>query len=244
MPAILTATANDTLNRVAAETGLVQATDPWSSTDANFVMMKALLNVAGEELSQHYPWEFLIREHTFTTTTEDEYDLPDDFLYLVNQTGWDRSNDVPLMGPLSPQDYSQLKGRGLTDNTIYATFRLNRGKFKLLPDPMTSGLSLAFEYVSRNWVLDSSDGTSYIDSVQTGADTPQFDRTLLSRFLKVKYLEAKGLDATKAQADLNQSFGLLTAHDAAAPVLNAGRGSRGFPYINARYNVPDTGFAS
>lgn len=242
MPALLTATANDTLNRVGVEVGLDPVTDPWSSTEKNYIQMRTLLNVAGEELSQHYPWEFLIKEHTFTTTTDDEYDLPDDFLYILNQTGWDRTNDLPLTGPLSPQNFQNIKGREI--GTIYVSFRIQQGKFKLLPDPATSGLTIAFEYVSRNWVLDSTDGTSYIDSVQTGADTPQFDRTLLSRFLKVKYLEAKGLDATKAQADLNQSFGLLTAHDKAAPILNAGRNMRGYPYLSSRFSVPDTGYGS
>jgi hypothetical protein len=241
MPALLTATANDILNRVAAETGHEQVSDPWASSRQEFVQMKALLNIAGEELSQHYPWAFLCKEHTFTTTTAVEYTLPTDFLYIINQSGWDRSNDRPLYGPLSSQDWARMAGQDLDESTWAVGFRINEGSFKVLPDPMTSGLVIAYEYVSRNWVLDSSTGNTYTDEITQGADTPQFDRTLLSRYLKVKFLEAKGFDSSKAQADLNQSFQLITSRESGAPILNAGGGRRGFVYLG-HHSYPDTGY--
>lgn len=241
MPALLTSTANDILNRVAAETGHEQVTDPWASNRQEFVQMRALLNIAGEELSQHYPWAFLSKEHTFTTTTAAAYDLPTDFLYIINQSGWDRSNDRPLSGPLSSQDWSRLTGQDLSESLWSVGFRISEGSFKMLPDPMTSGLSIAFEYVSRNWVLDAETGNTYKDSITSGSDTPQYDRTLLSRYLKVKYLEAKGFDSSKAQADLNQSFQLITGRESGAPILNAGGRRSGFAYLGS-HSVPDTGW--
>ena len=243
MPALLTATANDILNRVAAETGNEQVSDPWASTRQEFIQMRALLNIAGEELSQHYPWAFLVKEHTFTTTTATSYDLPTDFLYIINQSGWDRSNDRPLYGPLSSQDWARITGQDLDESVWSVGFRISEGSFKMLPNPMTADLDIAYEYVSRNWVLDSDTGNTYKDSVTQGADTPQFDRTLLSRFVKVKFLEAKGFDSSKAQADLNQSFQLITARESGAPVLNVGRGGGGFTYLG-RHSVADTGFGS
>lgn len=243
MPALLTSTANDILNRVAAETGIEAVTDPWASTRQEFIQMRALLNIAGEELSQHYPWAFLSKEHTFTTTTATSYDLPSDYLYTINQSGWDRTNDRPLYGPLSSQDWSRLAGQSLSDSIWSVGFRISEGTFNMFPDPMTAGLTIAFEYVSRNWVLDSDTGNTYKDSVENGADTPQFDRTLLSRFVKVKFLEAKGWDSTKAQADLNQSFALITARDTGSPILNAGGGRGGFAYLGA-HSIADTGYGS
>ena len=98
-------TANELLNRVAAEVGLEPVPDPLASVDANFIKMKYLLNTAGEELSQAYPWEFLVRENQILTQESDtgEYDLPSDFNYMINQTGWERNENVPLGGPLSAQ---------------------------------------------------------------------------------------------------------------------------------------------
>jgi hypothetical protein len=243
MSGTIRATANDILNQVGVEVGLEPAIDPFASTDQSYQQMKYLINTAGEELAQLYPWEFLRKEATITTDGSGDYDLPSDFLYILNQTVWDRTNDNPVAGPLSPQDWAYLEGRDYVNSTLYLSFRLKEDQFSLYPQPDTSGLDVRYEYISRNWVLDSTDGTTMISSCVVGADTPQFNKTLLGRMLKVKYLEAKGLDTTKAQADLNQSFQLLTARNMAAPVLNAVNESRKFPYLNYR-SLPDTGYGS
>jgi hypothetical protein len=246
MTATLRATATEIINRVAAECKLTPITDPYNTTDENFTTMTYLLNIAGEELCQLYPWEFLVREHAINTLDTDSgnYDLPEDFLYMINQTGWERAENVPLYGPLSGQDWQYLLGRDLVSHTIYASFRIKEGKFSIFPQPPPNGLDIHFEYIARNWVVDSETGNALVDRVNAGADTPLFDRTLLSRYLKVKWKEANSLDTTKAQADLNQMFQMLTAHDKGAQVLTAGRNARGYPYLNSWTSVPDTGYGS
>ena len=244
MTATLQATANDILNRVAAEVGLEPVSDPWGSPKQEFSQMRVLINIAGEELSQLYQWEFLMQEHQISTLSTDtgDYPLPTDFLYMINQTGWERSENVPLFGPLSPQDWQYLLGRDLVSYTIYASFRIQQGVFTIFPKPPPDGLDIHFEYISRNWVIDSTiKKDKYIAAIKAGGDTPLFDRTMISRALKVKFLEAKGLDSSKAQADLNQSFGLLTAHDKGAGIMSAGTNNRAFPYLSS-WNTPDTGY--
>ena len=244
MTATLRAPANDILNRVAAEVGLEPIADPYGSSKQEFKQMTYLLNVAGEELSQLYQWEFLNKQHNIVTQSGDsgDYPLPDDYLYLTNQTAWERSQNVPVFGPLSAQEWQALLGRDLVTETIYPSFRIADGLFKLFPFPPPVGLDIYFEYVSRCWVQDSTDPSQCQDRVKTGADTPLFDRTLLSRYLKVKFLEAKGLDTAKAQADLNQMFDSLGSHDKGAPVLSAGRGCSGYPYLDGFWSVPDSGY--
>jgi hypothetical protein len=236
--------ANDILNQVGVEVGLDPVTDPWSSNDQNYRQLRYLINTAGEELSQLFPWEFLRKEQTFTTTALDtgNYDLPDDFLYLINQTGWDRTNQSPLGGPLSPQAWQYLEASN-SGSTLLVYYRIKGDQFCLNPQPPDAGIDIAYEYISRNWVLDSTTGTTYRDSIATGADEPLFNRTLLSRMLKVKYLEAKGFDTSKAQADLNQAFGLLTARNRGAPILNTKVGARNYPLLGGQ-SVPDTGYGS
>lgn len=243
MPATTLITANECLNRVAAEIGVAPIADPFASQDPVFVQMQYLLNTAGEELYQAYPWEILTRQHQIVTTGADtgDYDLPDDFGYMINQTGWERSQNVPLFGPLSPQDWTYLLGRDLVNETIYASFRLDEGKFRLFPQPPPVGLDVNFEYISCAWASDGAVPPIYQKEVTTGSDIPLYDRTLITRYLKVKILEAKGFDTQKAQDDFNQTFSFLTGLDKGAPVLNMGR-SRGFPYLNIWRNVPDTGY--
>jgi hypothetical protein len=244
MAATVTATANEILNRVGVECGLDPVEDPYASTNKAYKQMTYLLNIAGEELSQSYPWEFLNGEHSIQTLDTDsgDYPLPADFLYMINQTGWERAENVPLFGPLSPQDWQYLLGRDLVSYTIYASFRLKDGMFSIFPQPPPNGLDIHYEYVRNTWVIDATDGVSFKEAVTTGGDTPLFDRTLLSRMLKVKFLEAKGFDTTKAQDDLNYTYGLLTSHDKGAGVLSAGRSARGYPYLDGFNSVPDTGY--
>lgn len=243
MPITTLIDANTILNRVAAEIGVAPVIDPYASTDPLFVQMKYLLNTAGEELGQAYPWELLTRSHQITTSSLDsgDYDLPDDFGYMINQTGWERSQNIPLGGPLSAQDWTYLLGRDLVNQTIYASFRLDDGKFRIFPQPPPDGLDINFEYISCAWASDGAATPTYQKEILVGTDQPLFDKTLITRYLKLKTLEAKGFDTQKAQSDFNQTFSFLTGLDKGAPVLNiAGQG--GFPYLNIWRNLPDTGY--
>ena len=243
MAGTIRSTANDILNQVGVEVGLAPVNDPFASTDDSYRQLRYLINTAGEELSQLYPWQFLRR--VADIPIEDgvsEYDLPDDFLYLVNQTFWDHGNDNPVYGPLSAQQWTALEAGEILVGSDYYYFRLTQDQIHFYPETVTTALDARYEYVSRNWVEDSTNPGVKIDSIKTGSDTPLFNRTLLGRMLKVKFLEAKGFDTSKAQADLNQAYELMVARNKSAPVLNAGRSRRGSFYINTCRNTPETGY--
>jgi hypothetical protein len=235
-------TANNILNRVAAEVGVAPVVDPFASSDPTFVKLRYLLNIAGEELVEAHPWEQLLKEHQILTQSGDTgtYPLPSDFAYMINQTGWERSQRVPLGGPLSPQDWAYLKGRNLASNTLYASFRLIDGQFKIYPEPPPTGLDINFEYMSTQWVRSATMPFTFTDEVTAGDQTPIIHRTLLSRYLKLKFLEATGFDTTKAQDDFNQMFSFLTGTEKGAPILDVG-GTNAYPYLNVG-NIPDTGY--
>lgn len=245
MPVTTSITANEILNRVAVEVGLDAAVDPFSSNDQSFVQMRTLLNIAGEDLTIAHNWNFLTVEHSIDSDLDNsgEYPLPADFLYITNQTCWERNNRVPVQ-LLSAQEWQYLEGRQFATDTIYAKFRLQQGKFTIYPQPVPSGLAIFYEYTSKNWVEDGTTPGTKKDFVSTGSDRPLFDKTLITRALKVKWLEAKGFDTTKAQDDYNQTFMFLTGHDKGAPTLNAGYGTRGYPYLDIYRNTPDTNFGN
>ena len=236
-------TVNEILNRVAAEVGVQPVDSPFESQDPIFIQMRFLLDTAGEELLMSYPWEFLVREHQITTADTDtgSYPLPDDFAYMLNQTGWERKENVPLGGPLSAQDWTYLKGRDLAQNTLYASFRIAQGVFNVYPDPPPNGLDINFEYISINWVTNAGVPEVFQDKILAGSDKPLYDKTLITRYLKVKYLESAGFDTAKAQDDFSQAFQFITGLEKGAPVINAGRGTRVYPYLGIG-NLPDTGY--
>lgn len=235
-------TAIEILNRAAAEVGLQPVNDPYSAQDPVFQQMQFLLNTAGEELMQAYPWEFLVREHQFFTEEGvSSYPLPDDFGYMLNQTGWEQSENIPLGGPLSAQDWTYLKGRNLSQNTLYASFRIREGEMLIYPDPPPIGLDINYEYITINWALGGTPTETPQDKIIIGSDTPLYDKTLITRYLKLKYLEAAGFDTTKAQDDFAQTFSFLTGFDKGAGIISAGRNHRLYPYLSV-LNLPDHGF--
>ena len=237
-------TASEILNRVAVEIGTAPVADPYASSDPTFIQLQHMLNIAGEELLMWYPWELLVKETNIVTSNADsgDYPLPADFFSMINQTGWERNEQVPLYGPLSPQDWQYLKGRDLVSQTIYASFRLNDGMFRVFPQPPPDNLDIYYEYLSKNWVRDGANSDFFKDAITSGSDVPLYDKTLISRYLKVKILEAKGWDTAKSQDDLNQVFSALTGKDKGAEVLNVGGFGRKYPYLDGYRNLPDTGY--
>ena len=244
-------TGADIINDVSVEVGLDPVVDPFSSGEKAMIQLVRLLNIAGRELVELFEWQILIRSHQFITEELDNgiYDLPSDFAYMINQTGWERRENVPLIGPLSPQDWTYLQGRDLVGSTIYASFRLDQNKFYIFPnDPPPAGLDINYEYVSYNWVADGDvvpppgapPGDS--DAVETANDVVLYPPVLISRYLKVKWLAAKNFDTTAAMDDFRTAFNSWAGHDNGAVILNAGNKWRGFPYLNLWNNTPDTGY--
>jgi hypothetical protein len=134
--------ANDIINQVCMETGLVTNTDPVASTEDTYIQLTALLTSAGQELVEMHPWQALRSVYSITTTNTGSYPLPDDFCYMIDQTGWNRSSRFPVAGPLSGQQWSFLEGVGLTQTPLYATFRLMDSTFNLLPNPPPNGVNI------------------------------------------------------------------------------------------------------
>lgn len=235
-------TANDIINTVAAEVGLTPEVDPFSSVDANIIQMRYLLNSAVKQLVRSYDWEFLTKQHLINVPqgSDGVFPLPADFVRMIDQTGWERTNRNPIHS-LSAQQWQYLKGRNLVSETIYANFRIAEGKFNIFPNPAPAGLEIAFEYVS-NLAVAGSEGVN-IREVLAGGDRPLFDGYLMQCLLKVKFLNAKGFDANSAQAELVEVYEQIVGGDKSAPILNAGRRRYGARLLNS-FNTGDTNYGT
>lgn len=232
-------TAATIINQAASECGLTAVEDPYASTDPAFIQLRNILTSSGRELLGLHEWQKMMRTHTFTTTTDTEYPLPDDFGYMIDQTYWDRTNRMPLGGPLSPQDWSFLIGGNITLGTVYVTFRVVEGVMRLLPDPPGAGHDIRYEYICKNWVLDK-DGTTYKDAPEDKDDVILYESILAVKFLKLRFLEAKGFDTSAAMEQFTNVFMQWTGKDVSAPILSMAR-NRIFPYLGYR-NIPETNY--
>ena len=167
---------------------------------------------------------------------------------MVDQTGWSRTQNVPLAGPLSPQEWQYLLGRGLVSSTLYASFRINDGVMKLSPFTNASliGQEIVYEYMSSNWVKPSGAATrdDWKNKVSVSSDTVMYPTPLPMLYLKSRFLQSKGFDTTKEDAEFSDAFLSWSGVDKGAPIVNLSVGSRGYPLLNGWNNVPYTGYGS
>lgn len=239
-------TAADIINGAAVESGLTAVADPYASTDPAFIQLCMLLKTAGLEMLSLYQWQKMVREHSITTAVPPDtgnYDLPVDFGYMIDQTGWSpmsAGTGLPLGGPLSEQDWAYLVNTNLASSTIYVSFKISEGQFQVLPQPPPDGIEINFRYVSRYWVAATGSTTGTKMAPTQSDDVVLFEPILFIKFLKLRYLEAKGFDTTAAVGQFLTMFQAWTGKDVSAPVLNMAR-SRYFPYLGYR-NIPETNY--
>jgi hypothetical protein len=236
-------TAKSIVNAVAAEVGLTPVVDPFVSTDPAFTQLCAILTSAGRELFAMNEWQALNKNYTVVTANGDSgnYNLPADFGYIIDQTGWDPTNRLPLGGPVTPQNWAYLVNTGLSTSTIYVTFKLDQMQFQILPQPPPVGQTLTFQYVSRWWVAVTAAPTVPAqDSVLLSTDVVLYEPILIQKLLKLRFLEAKGFDTTSAANQFINMFNSFTGKDQAAQTMNMAR-MRVFPYLGWR-NIPETNY--
>lgn len=236
------ATVAEVVNDAGKELGLWTAdvTDPFASTDASVVQMLALLKRLGRKLVRDRQWTHLQTQYTFVTVSNQaDYPLPSDFDSMINQSGWNRTNRLPFVGPLSPQEWQYLKAR-LVGVVFTVLFRPKDGVLTVYPDVNTpGGYTIAFEYISNAWILKADTSTATAPTAAT--DTVRFDAEAVTTGLKLSWLKAKGFDTTAAQDDFDAALAQDMDADSAAPVLRLNQGTQMEPLVGAA-NIPITGF--
>lgn len=211
-------TALQAIQQVCGELALPSPGSLSGTLDENVKQLIALANSAGAELATFYSWEGLTAEWVFQTIPgQDSYDLPADWNYFTDQTQWDRTNHWPLLGPKSATEWQWLKG-GMLSQGPRLRYRVWQGKFWLHPAPGSTPWTMAMEYVKSTWVSDGSGG--YTDMIVNDGDIPLFDFWLFTRYIRLKFQEAKGLDTTSILSDFTRMFNGITGKDKGAPILS------------------------
>ena len=243
-------TAGQIINAAAKELGIGTAVDPFSSASVDFQQLVQMLNSVGLDLADAIDWEHLIREYTFVTVTnQTPYDLPADFMRMVDGTFWDRTSQMRVDGPLSDAEW---QARAATPgSTVYVSYRLTTNQILLAPkDTVPGSHTLAFELRSRAWVRAAGTGLGNGNTLGTAAgaqdeavvigDYVLFDPLLMQYALKLAWKRDKGFDTTTAESDYLRVLEGAKGRTRAADVLSVAP-SR--PNLAAP-RVPDTGWGT
>lgn len=234
-------TAARIINKSITEMALGnEVSDPYVSTDATVVQMRALLEAAGSDLVRCFPWTHLQTEHLITTVVgQAEYDLPADFARTINGTAWDRSASFPLSGPVDAVGWQTLKALVVVGGVTYF-WRQVGTKVRVHPTPAAVA-TLALEYISAYWVQPAAESTRTAEEPTASTDVLHFDPYLLSRKLKLLWLEAKGFPSDAARADYERALDNAMGADGASPTLSLSRGLVTPGRLMDEHNIPETG---
>jgi hypothetical protein len=197
------------------------------SVDPLVVQIRALLEEIGIDMSGRGAWQGLTFEKTHTTLALEDQGAIDTiasngFRYIKNQTIWDRTDQLPVTGPMSAQEWQALKA--VVNTGPHYQFRIRGGKLLSNPAP-PAGHTWAFEYVSKNWIL-QVDGTTYLQFFAADTDTILFPDYILLQGLRWVWKREKGFDYSEDFRSYELMLKDALGRDGGKPVLDMSGGGR------------------
>lgn len=199
-----------------------------------------LVEREGKSLEKEYRWTVLITSTTITTAASTaSYALSTyaaGFRAFANMSQWDRTNQLPLRGPLSGAQWQYRKSALAGTSDIDRGFRVAGGLVYIDPTP-SSVDTLAFDYYDKRWITKQSD-SSYATTFASDNDTCRLDEDLLTMGLKWRFLQAKGMPYEPEYKEYEEIKSQLLTDDGGKGPICLGGPTYRFT------NIPDTGYGS
>ena len=185
--------------------------------------MLALLQAAGGDLLRDHDWSNLYTTASITlATASSSYSLPTDFERLIEDSGWDRTNQFPMTGNIPVQQHQYWLSSLVTAPSTRKEYRLflgnNASTLYIHPTPDASE-SLSFIYIKKYWATDSL-GNNPADTITADTDLTLYKPELLVKELKWRFRAAKGLDATAQKFECDNFKEVMLARDVSTGVLD------------------------
>ena len=174
------------------------------------------------------------------TFSQTKYTYPSDYDRPIDRTQWDKSKHWEMLGPETQQQAQWLKS-GYISTGPRIRYYPEGGFFQVWP-PIGTNDTLGYSYVSKNWILATSNVVTPSKSAYTAdTDTCIYPDVLMVLGLKSKYFAAKGWnDIYAGQFAAQKSIAM--ANDAGSATLSmAPRLSQ--VLINWT-NIPDSNYGS
>ena len=176
-------------------TNLPVPTTVYGTTDPQVLQVMAILEEEGNDLASRGSWQGLTFEGSHTSlAAEDQGAIStiasNGFRYIKNETIWDRTDQLPIFGPLDNKDWQANKA--ISTNGPKYRYRIRGGKLLINPVPAASH-SYYFEYVSKNWIL-GANGTTYKQYFTLDTDTVLIPEELVLMGIRWRWKKEKGFD--------------------------------------------------
>lgn len=216
-------TANPTYF-MAVGTGILQDTF-LTAASGSTVTLNQTPNVAGS---------------TSITFSQVLFPPPSDFDRQIDRTHWDKSKHWEMLGPSTPQQREWLRS-GYISTGPRIRYSYMGGYFMIWP-PLGSTESLAYDYLSKWWIYAAAATTTTKQLFTVDTDTTIFPDPLMRAMIKLKYLEAKGLETTAALRAYNAQRDMGFANDGGSPTLSMN--PRPSSVLIGWENIPDSNYGT
>jgi hypothetical protein len=216
------------INSVQRVEALEVSSNIITNTNPTVQQLRGLADMEGRELALRYTWSVLQKIETHSAlAAEDQGTLVSiaadiSLTHIRHMTMWNQTTTRRVEGPLSPREWSDLKGSGIA--YAWDHFRIYNGKLYITPAP-TLADSIAFEYISKNW-CQSSGGTAQA-AWAADTDTGILDEDIMALGVRWRWRRSIGLDYSEEFNDYERRVMQVTSGDGAKPTLTM---DSGMPY--------------
>lgn len=194
-----------------------------SSTDTRVLELLVMANSIGNEFARRYGWQETTKEASFSSTGSifQGYltgSIATDFGYFIDQTFWDRSATLPIVGPVPPQEW-QADRSGAIVGPPYK-FIIQGDMLKVGPTAIASGHTMVFNYISKNWCQSAAGAGQSAFAADT--DTTIIPQEPFKLSLLWRWKQAKGLAYAEDMETAEEQIERYTGQNAGRRILFIG----------------------
>lgn len=141
------------VQNVANEAGYTVESGVTNSTEMTTKQLRTIAQRINNEIADQYPWPQMYASGSITLVAgQASYALPAAFSWYQYETFWNSSTRWRILGPMSPQEYAEIRGYGL-NTTVYQRFQISgisNNELLISPTPTASnnGNIIIFEYIA------------------------------------------------------------------------------------------------
>ncbi len=217
------------------------------SSDVTAIQMLAIAKTSLRAIAREADFIYATEQYEFVAfagASVGDYVLPSDWDRFISDTFWDSTNDRPVLGPATPQEWQTLIRGNLGGTGIDTWFRLigpttSANVVRLWPVRTSGSIAMSFDYISTDMAKTSA-GVSKTTFTADG-DVPKCEEQLLKLDIIWRFKKAKGTAYAEEKLDFDNYLSSAMARNGGARKLNMG--GRPLSSILA-VNIQDSNFPS